>query len=131
MNPDNKKAPSREEISSYIYDLFGLFVNAKLVHWQTRKYALHKAIDFLAELLPTLIDTFVEISLGEKEFSFPQGSLSVGNVPVTNADIINYADNLVKHTYYIRSQYKDDSITNILDDINNHLNHFIYLARFE
>lgn len=100
----------------------------KLYHWQTKKFADHKATDDLTAALDTAIDSFVEVYMGK-----------YGRPKVTKAiKLHNFSANMArefvsKQTVYLmnvlprRLKKNDTDLLNIRDEILAELNKTRYL----
>ena len=60
-----------------IRDLLQMQNQLRIFHWQTKSYAVHKALGKAYESLNDLIDTFVETALGRKEVDLSNGNINV------------------------------------------------------
>lgn len=103
---------------------FYKFLNyIKFLHWTTKSYAAHIALDKAYEELEDKIDLFVEAYMG----AFPEDKITMSDLRYNKPDINDYNGNLRAffHDLYhdflnnLEPYNKRSSFESIIDDIEN------------
>ena len=114
---------------------FHMNLNIKLYHWQTKKFARHKATCELHESLSDLSDKFIEVYMGRyqrPEFKEPFTVMvkELSDNKTAKELIEEYITVLKKEVVkYIKSS--DTDLTNIRDEMLAELNKTLYLFTLE
>jgi len=111
-------------------ELMSLQNQVRILHWQTKSYAEHKALGKCYEGLDDLIDTFVETRFGKygvrkakESFGFSLKNYEdTDPVTVLDEGIAFLTDGILKYL-----DDKDTDLTNIRDEMLGLLNHTKYL----
>ena len=105
----------------------------RVLHWQTKSYAEHKALGKAYEGLDGLIDQFVEIHTGKygNTLGNPNFSFSVNNYKDSNSlGVINNAIYYLTHEMPQKlDSTQDTDLLNIRDEMIGVLNQTKYLLR--
>ena len=103
----------------------------KILHWQTKSYAQHKALGKAYETLDELFDKFVEVYYGkygrpekEMEYSFKTYSYRADNVI---SGIQEYKDAIMSSLAQDLSSGSNNDLLNIKDEIEGEINRLLYL----
>ena len=121
-------------IASNINFFLGLQSQLKIMHWQTKGYARHKALDETLDALYDLVDTFVEEAMGKYgRFKLEDDTkhielfnLSEMNVP----DMLNkICDALIQYNHQFEET--DTNLLNVRDEILGLFNKLKYLFTLE
>lgn len=103
----------------YITNLLQLHNQIRILHWQTKSYAEHKALGNLYEDLDGLIDNFVEVRSGQYGVSHAKNTF---NLSLKNYDqcepkqCMDMIINSLKEIYSSVSE-NDTELKNILDEM--------------
>lgn len=116
----------------FVCELLRFQNQAKLLHWQTKKYARHQAYGMLYDGLSDLIDTFVETHMGKYgrvKISYP---IEVKNM--TDVQVGKFMDELVQFLLGLNKQYPDKAdsdLLNIRDEMLGLANKVKYLLTLD
>lgn len=104
---------------------------ARMLHWQTKSYARHKAYGMFYDELSNLIDSFIETHMGKYGRVKTAGKIELKNIEdVSVNDFLNeIRDYLFGLTEELDSQ-KDTDLLNIRDEmlaLTNKLNYLLTL----
>ena len=123
--------------SKVALELLGLRTQVKVIHWQTKSYSEHKALDKLFDILDKHNDRWVETFMGKYGrvyFNNLGNKLNLKNleeITDNNADMINYLKDWVTRIRPIRDKYFGDSsnsdLSNIFDEIFGDIDRTCYL----
>jgi hypothetical protein len=115
-------------INKYIFGLMKLRIQIQFVHWQTKNYAIHIATDLFISKLDKKLDDLVEIYQGKyntRIYFDKNMKFSIQN----NINIIQHIKLYIEHfnniLQFITLSHNDELI-NIIDDIKNIINKFLY-----
>lgn len=86
---------------------------AKLLHWQTKKYARHQAYGALYDGLTDLIDEFMEVHMGKYGRVKISEPIAVKNM--TDVQVGKFMDELVDFLVGLNKQYPDKADTDLLN----------------
>lgn len=107
----------------------------RVLHWQTKSYAEHKALGKLYDTLDPLIDTFVEAHAGKygNTLGNPNFSFSVNNYKDSNSmGVIQTAIEFLTNELPKKlNSNTDTDLLNIRDEMVSALNQTKYLLRLE
>jgi DNA-binding ferritin-like protein len=99
----------------------------RLIHWNTKRYAEHKAIGKLYDQLADLTDTLAETYMGIYG--------TFGNIPCTHGDLsdgVTYCAELADYIQSIRTDLPNDTqLQNIVDEIAATVDRTNYLLTLE
>jgi len=114
-----------------IIQFFTLQQQFKVLHWQTKSYARHKAYDDIYSNLGELIDDFVEIYMGKYgrvEFSSGEGSITLKNT--STLQLNNFLKENIEWLKSLNSKLKpenDSDLLNLRDEMMGEINKLRYL----
>jgi len=107
----------------------------RVLHWQTKSYAEHKALGKAYDGLDGLIDQFVEVHTGKygNTLGNPSFSFNVNNYKDSNSlGVINAAIYYLTHELPTKlDQTADTDLLNIRDEMLAVLNRTKYLLRLQ
>ena len=111
------------------YVFFTHQVSLKFYHFNTDKYAAHKATDEYLEKFNSNFDKFMEVLSGalKKKVPVTEKNLELSNV--TDDNIFKYLDTFLGIFIKIKNTIQDSALINIIDDMINDLNQYVYLLR--
>ena len=114
-----------------IHFFFTLRSQIKLYHWQTYKFARHKATDDLITALDDLMDNYVEVYMGKygrPKMTSTTNSTSVKNMSESTAvSFVRGSINYLETTLVKRLKPTDTDLVNIRDEMLSNLNKLLYL----
>ena len=135
-DPPEKTLPRMSKIGTQVtLELLTLRNQIKVIHWQTKGYAEHKALDKLFDLLNRQNDRWVETFMGKYgRVHFDQDN----QIVLRNIDqlakpdgVVNYLKDWIQRLNKIRDQYFnrsiDSDLSNIFDEIFGDINRTCYL----
>jgi DNA-binding ferritin-like protein len=114
-----------------IIQFFTLQHQIKVLHWQTKSYARHKAYDDVYSSLGELIDNFVEIYMGKYgrvEFSGGEGSITLKNTD--SLQLNNFLKDNIDWLKSLNEKLKSDNdsdLLNLRDEMMGEINKLRYL----
>jgi DNA-binding ferritin-like protein len=114
-----------------IIQFFTLQHQIKVLHWQTKSYARHKAYDDVYSSLGELIDNFVEIYMGKYgrvEFSGGEGSITLKNTD--SLQLNNFLKDSIDWLKSLNEKLKSDNdsdLLNLRDEMMGEINKLRYL----
>ena len=114
-----------------IIQFFTLQHQIKVLHWQTKSYARHKAYDDVYSSLGELIDNFVEIYMGKYgrvEFSGGEGSITLKNTD--SLQLNNFLKDNIDWLKSLNEKLKSDNdsdLLNLRDEMMDEINKLRYL----
>ena len=103
----------------------------KIYHWETMKYARHKATDELVDKLDDSIDKFVEVYIGK--YGRPKLNARTGTIRLRNFDDTQATTLLGEAISWMMDRLpsllskNDTDLLNIRDEILAELNQTLYL----
>lgn len=122
-------------LSSNVNFFLGLQNQFKILHWQTKGYARHKAFGEIYETLDGLIDEYVEICMGKHgRFSLDNSTSTIQMVNLADLNIVEFlqtAKNRLVGFSGELSQERDTDLLNIRDEMLGSLNKLAYLLTLE
>jgi DNA-binding ferritin-like protein len=121
-------------INTNVNFLLGLACQVKIMHWQTKGYAKHKALDETFDELLDLTDTFVEEAMGKYgRFTLDDetDTIKLFNVNDINTKIM--IKKVVEALNQFTEQFdeKDTNLLNVRDEILGLFNKLSYLLTLE
>jgi hypothetical protein len=122
--PDRSTNPAAAE---FFITLMHAATSGHILHFQTRSFAQHMALDAFYSELPGLVDSVVEAYQGKYGLvlDYPSGY----QVPVTAA--IDFVSALSDYVMSSRANVADDSeIQNLIDEIQDLIDSTLYKLRF-
>ena len=114
-----------------IIQFFSLQHQIKVLHWQTKSYARHKAYDDVYSSLGELIDNFVEIYMGKYgrvEFSGGEGGITLKNTD--SLQLNNFLKDNIDWLKSLNEKLKSDNdsdLLNLRDEMMGEINKLRYL----
>ena len=119
----------------HITFLLQLQAQLRVLHWQTKSYAEHKALGKLYDTLDPLIDTLVETHAGKygNTLGNPNFSFSVNNYKDSNSmGVVQTAIEFLTNELTKKlNPNTDTDLLNIRDEMVSALNQTKYLLRLE
>lgn len=104
------------------------------MHWQTKGYARHKALDDTLGDLQGLVDQFVEEAMGKYgRFKLDNSTKTIQLYNLADLDIRSFCDSTCEALAQYNSQF-DESDTNLLnlrDEMLGLFNKLLYLLTLE
>lgn len=100
----------------------------RILHWETKSYARHKAYGEIYDLLDDLVDTFVEIHMGK--YGRPKfDTMNVELNSMKNVKVNDLINNAIEFLNGLSNQLdpKDTDLLNIRDEMLGELNKLKYL----
>lgn len=121
-------------ISSNVNFFLGLQCQIKVLHWQTKGYARHKALDETFNALLDLVDTFVEEAMGKYgrfELDGDTKHIELFNLKEINTkDMINKVIDALNQ-YNQQFEENDTNLLNIRDEMLGLFRKLQYLMTLE
>ena len=106
----------------------------RVLHWQTKSYAKHKAYGKLYEDLNELIDDFVEACMGKHGRPSYQGGYTIQGRDISEISVQNFVDGvcifLIELTGVFDPQI-DSDLLNLRDEMLHGFNKLKYLLTLE
>ena len=122
-------------LSSNVNFFLGLQNQFKILHWQTKGYARHKAFGEIYETLDGLIDEYVEICMGKHgRFSLDNSTNTIQMTNLADLNIVEFlqtAKNRLVGFSGELSQERDTDLLNLRDEMLGSLNKLAYLLTLE
>lgn len=120
----------------FIKKLLEMQVQFRILHWQTKSYAQHKALGDLYENLDDLIDEFAEIILGKSSNRFDfdsEFSIVLKNMELsgTSEFISEGVEDIINMSNDFLDDETDTDLLNLKDEIIALLNKTKYLLTLE
>lgn len=113
-------------LSSNVNFFLGLQNQFKILHWQTKGYARHKAFGEIYETLDSLIDEYVEICMGKHgRFILDNSSNTIQMTNLADLNIVEFlqtAKNRLIGFSGELSQERDTDLLNLRDEMLGSLN---------
>jgi len=113
-----------------IQDMLQMQNQFRILHWQTKSYAAHKAFGKAYEALDELIDSFVETALGRAGADFSNGNLDIKLFDIKEVDLNTILDTYRRYLSEITVKLNpeiDSDLLNIRDEMLGVINHTSYL----
>ena len=113
-----------------IQDMLQMQNQFRVLHWQTKSYAAHKAFGKAYEALDELIDGFVETALGRAQADFCNGNLDIKLFDIKEVDVNTVLDTYKTYLSEMAGKLNpatDSDLLNIRDEILGVINHTAYL----
>jgi hypothetical protein len=105
----------------------------RILHWQTKSYAKHKAYGEIYDDLGDLIDNFVEICMGKHgRFELSDGTIELFDIK--NMSLQDFIDSAVEFLITLSDEYSaetDTDLLNIRDEMLGQFNKLKYLLTLE
>jgi DNA-binding ferritin-like protein len=106
----------------------------KIMHWQTKGYARHKALDKTLGELYDLVDTFVEEAMGKYgKFILENETKTINLSNLSELDIRSFANTSIEALNQYNEQFEDidTNLFNIRDEMIGLFNKLKYLLTLE
>lgn len=113
--------------AEFFITLMHAATSGHILHFQTRSYAQHVALDSFYSELPGLVDDIVEAYQGKYGLilSYPSGYV------VPNGSPIEFVSALSDYVQSARASVASDSeIQNLIDGVQDHIDSTLYKLRF-
>lgn len=117
-----------------VRDLLQMQNQLRILHWQTKSYAAHKALGEAYEGLDDLIDTFVETALGRKEACFSEGNVTIQLFDIKQLDACTALETYKQYLSEISCKLNpeiDSDLLNIRDEMLGLINKTCYLLKLQ
>jgi len=104
----------------------------RILHWQTKSYAEHKALGKAYDLLDELVDQFVEVHSGKYGNTLAKTNFQISAVNYKDANVMALIDSYIGYlTNELPQVCKegDTDLLNIRDEMLSVLNRTKYLLR--
>ena len=104
------------------------------MHWQTKGYARHKALDDTLGDLQGLVDQFVEEAMGKYgRFKLDDSTKSIQLYNLSELDIRSFCNSTIEalHQYNEQFEENDTNLLNLRDEILGLFNKLLYLLTLE
>ncbi len=122
-------------LSSNINFFLGLQLQFRILHWQTKGYARHKAFGEIYDTLDGLVDEFVEICMGKHgRFTLDNSTDTIQMANLTDLNIVEFlqtAKNRLIGFNNELSKEKDSDLLNLRDEMLGSINKLAYLLTLE
>lgn len=122
-------------LSSNINFFLGLQLQFRILHWQTKGYARHKAFGEIYETLDGLMDEYVEICMGKHgRFTLDNSTDTIQMSNLTDLNIVEFlqaAKNRLIGFNNELSKEKDSDLLNLRDEMLGSINKLAYLLTLE
>lgn len=120
-------------IDSNINFFLGLQSQLKIMHWQTKGYARHKALDETLDTLYDLVDQFVEEAMGKYgRFKLQNENKHIELFNLSELSIMDLTNNVCEALIQYNSQFESDTnLLNIRDEMLGLFNKLKYLLTLE
>jgi DNA-binding ferritin-like protein len=122
-------------LSSNVNFFLGLQLQFRILHWQTKGYARHKAFGEIYETLDDLIDEYVEVCMGKHgRFALDNSTNTIQMTNLVDLNIVEYlqtAKNRLIGFNNELSKEKDSDLLNLRDEMLGSINKLAYLLTLE
>ena len=123
------------KLSSNVQFLVEKQTQFRILHWQTKGYARHKAFGEIYANLDDLIDTFVETAMGKQgRFVLMDSDKTISLVNLKELDIVSFLQEIKTYLIDITNDVdasKDTDLLNIRDEMLGEINKLAYLLTLE
>jgi hypothetical protein len=123
------------KLSSNVQFLVEKQTQFRILHWQTKGYARHKAFGEIYTNLDDLIDTFVETAMGKQgRFVLMDSDKTISLVNLKELDIVSFLQEIKTYLIDITNDVdssKDTDLLNIRDEMLGEINKLAYLLTLE
>jgi DNA-binding ferritin-like protein len=124
-----------KNLDTNINFFFHTQLQLKVLHWQTKGYARHKAFGDTYEDLDDLIDEFVEVCMGKHgRFILQEDSKTIRIENLNEVNIVDFIQNIKTKLISISNELSKESDTdllNIKDEMLAKINKLAYLLTLE
>lgn len=114
---------------------FETLTQLKVLHWQTKGYARHKAFGKTYDDLSVLIDEFVEVCMGKHgRFTLQEENKTISIQNLQEVSIIDFIQSIKSTLISMTSQLSsenDTDLLNIKDEMLAKINKLAYLLTLE
>ena len=128
------KTQTTMNLSSNVNFFLGLQCQVKIMHWQTKGYARHKALDDTFGELLDLVDTFVEEAMGKYgRFKLDENTNTIKLANLSELDPKAMVKTVCEALIQITDQVEetDTNLLNIRDEMLGLFNKLNYLLTLE
>jgi len=118
--------------SLFVNKLVGIQQQLRILHWQTKSYAKHKAYGETYDGLSDLIDSFLEEYMG-KYGRFVLTSKAIQIINIEDLDVEDFIEGSIAYLTDFTAQLdpSDTNLLNIRDEMLGLLNKLKYLLTFK
>jgi len=121
-------------MNEFLVRYFLFNAQMKLLHWQTKSYARHKAFEEAEDDIEELVDSFIESYQGKYGRVVVEGNKVevTEEISLKNLDDINVFDYIGEYCHWLidfqeKLNESDGDLKNLLDGVITALNKTIYL----
>jgi DNA-binding ferritin-like protein len=121
-------------IASNINFFLGLQSQLKIMHWQTKGYARHKALDETLDALYDLVDTFVEEAMGKYgRFKIDENTNQIQLFNLSELNVPDMVNKVCEALIQYNQQFEetDTNLLNVRDEMLGLFNKLKYLFTLE
>jgi DNA-binding ferritin-like protein len=121
-------------INTNVNFFLGLQSQLKVMHWQTKGYAKHKALDETLDELYDLVDTFVEEAMGKYgRFKLDDETKTIQLSNLSEIDIKSMVKTVCDALIQFNGQFEktDTNLLNVRDEMLGLFNKLNYLLTLE
>lgn len=121
-------------IASNVNFFLTLQCQIKILHWQTKGYARHKALDDTLDELQDLVDTFVEEAMGKYgRFKLENEFKHISLYNIGELDLKSFCNSVCDALHQFNQQFEenDTNLFNVRDEILGLFNKLNYLLTLE
>lgn len=121
-------------IHSNVNFFLSLQCQLKVMHWQTKGYARHKALDETLSSLSELIDTFVEEAMGKYgRFKLEEETKNIKLSNLNEMDVKSMCNTVIEALNQYNEQFEetDTNLLNIRDEMIGLFSKLKYLLTLE
>jgi DNA-binding ferritin-like protein len=123
------------KLSSNVKFLIEKQVQFRILHWQTKGYARHKAFGRIYSALDDLIDTYVETAMGKQgRFMLMEEDKTISLTNLKELDIVSFLQEIKTYLIDLTNELdtsKDTDLLNIRDEMLGEVNKLAYLLTLE
>ena len=122
-------------LSSNVNAFLSIQIQFKILHWQTKGYARHKAFGKMYDDLGELIDEYVETAMGKwGRFVIDEKLNTIVYKNLSEINMVEFLQEFKGKLYMLTSeldQEKDTDLLNLKDEILAKINRLAYLLTLE
>lgn len=125
---------NKQEILDDLVQIFFIHsMKLKMLHFQTKKYSIHKSIDKYLDKYNDNFDKFMEIAQGILGKKLQRNNIKIEfNCYIDDIDkIIQDLDKYIDILNNLNNVFKEQSLLNVRDDIVGNIQQLKYLLKFE
>ena len=135
MKSQKHLTQKKMKLSSNVKFLIEKQVQFRILHWQTKGYARHKAFGRIYSALDDLIDTYVETAMGKQgRFMLMEEDKTISLTNLKELDIVSFLQEIKTYLIDLTNELdtsKDTDLLNIRDEMLGEVNKLAYLLTLE